>query len=135
MMSDFEFTLPLMVMLPRKRGPDRKFSVNMNTFTGIKPFTYDSAKKAYRDYMEEQLTSVEPANGTISITYDYYARMNNSPDMDNFVSAGMKFFQDAMVNHGFIEDDNVHFIPCYSARYMGIDRKNPRIVAKITVLD
>ena len=134
-MSDYEFTLPVKIILPRVKTAGRPFYVNMNTFTGIKPFTYNNAKETYRDLMKDQLTSVEPADGKITIIYEYYAKANNSPDLDNFVSAGIKFFQDAMVNHGFIEDDNVHFIPAYSVKYAGIDRKNPRIVAKITVLD
>ena len=133
-MSDYEFILPLMVILPRKRSPDRKFSVNMNTFTGIKPHTYDEAKKMYREVMREQLEGFDMIFGKIHISYDYYARMDNSPDLDNFVSAAKKFFQDAMVGHGFIQDDNVHFIVSSSERYCGIDRKNPRIVAKIDLL-
>ena len=134
-MSDYEFELPLKVMLPRKTKKDRAFYVNMNTFTGVQSFTYNEAKKNYRDHMEEQLTSVEPPCKPIRIAYEYYSRANNEPDLSNFVSAGIKFFEDAMVHHEFIVDDNINYIPAYSARYMGKDGKNPRIVAKVYVVD
>ena len=60
---------------------------------------------------------------------------NNSPDLDNFVGAAKKFFQDSMVKHKFIEEDNVNVIVSSSEKYCGIDRKNPRIEAKIQILE
>lgn len=69
------------------------------------------------------------------IHYEFYAARNNSPDLDNFVGACKKFFQDAMVESGLIEDDNVNFIIRNSEEYCGVDKENPRIVAKVYVID
>ena len=44
-------------------------------------------------------------------------------------------FQDAMVKHGFIEEDNVNVIVSASEKYCGIDRKNPRIEARIQIVN
>lgn len=133
-MSDYKFILPLTLTLPRKTKSDAKVSVNLNWFRSAHHRNYDAAKVAYANHMKEQLTSVDGPKGKLHINYDYYAARNNSPDLDNFVGAAKKFFQDAMVKHGFIEEDNVNVIVSASEKYCGIDRANPRIEATIQVL-
>lgn len=132
---DYEFTLPLVVYLPRKTKKDKRFSVDINAIRGADRFSYNNAKKIYCELMREQLEGYEMITSPIKVHYQYYAARNNSPDLDNFVGGAKKFFQDAMVNHGLIQDDNVNFIPKNSEEYMGLDRANPRIVARVTVLD
>jgi Holliday junction resolvase RusA-like endonuclease len=134
-MSDYKFTLPLSVILKRKTKKDAKVSVNLNAFRSMHHRTYTEAKKEYCNVMSDQLNSVDPAMGKMHLHYDFYAAMNNGPDLDNFVGAAKKFFQDAMVFHGFIEDDNVNFIGSNSERYCGVDRKNPRIDVTVTIID
>lgn len=137
-MSDYEFILPLVVYIPRSTMEDRKFSVDLNAFRASHHRTYTNAKVAYSKAMKDQLEGFEMIDKPIHIHYEYYAKSvtkKRAPDLDNFVGAAKKFFQDAMVNHKLIEDDNVHFIKSSSEIYMGIDKENPRIVAKITVLD
>ena len=65
----------------------------------------------------------------------YYAARDNSPDLDNFTSVSKKFFQDAMVELGLIHDDNINHIISTSEYYGGIDRKNPRVMAYITIVE
>ena len=124
-MSDYMFTLPLTVILPRKTKPNRNVSINLNWFRHAHHRDYDNAKVVYAEVMKEQLTSIDGPKGKIHIHYDYYAARNNSPDLDNFVGAAKKFFQDSMVKHKFIEEDNVNVIVSSSEKYCGIDRKNP----------
>ena len=128
------FTLPLFVILKRKTKKDVRLSVNLNTFRSMHHRTYTEAKVEYARVMDEQLNKFDPITGELHIHYDYYAAMNNSPDLDNFVGAAKKYFQDAMVKSGFIEDDNVNFIVSNSEKYCGIDRKNPRIEVTIKEL-
>lgn len=134
-MSDYKFTLPLSVMLKRKKVKDRKMSINLNEFRKVHDRTYIEAKNEYCRVMGDQIRGFDPIKGKFHLHYDYYATMNNNPDLDNFVGAAKKFFQDAMVKHGFIEDDNVNFIVSNSEKYCGIDRKNPRIEVSIRILD
>jgi len=134
-MSDYQFTLPLSVILKRKKTKDKKVSVNLNEFRSMHHRTYTEAKKAYCEAMSKQLNSVDCASGKLHIHYDFYAGRNNSPDLDNFAGAAKKYLQDAMVNHGFIEDDNVNFICSSSEKYCGVDRKNPRIEAFVSLID
>ena len=79
----------------------------------------------------EQLDKIETP---IKIKYTYYAQRNNSPDLDNFVGTVKKFFQDALVESGLIEDDNVNFIIANSEEYGGIDKDNPRVEAEVIEL-
>lgn len=134
-MADYEFTLPLHVMLKRKTKKDKKFSINLNEFRSAHHRIYTEAKEEYCRLMTEQLTSVDPIDCRIHCHYDYYAALDNGPDLDNFAGAAKKFFQDSMKRHEFIPDDNVHYVESGSEKYCGIDRKNPRIVVKVTILD
>lgn len=134
-MSDYEFILPTSVMLPRKTKKDVKVSISLNWFRHAHHRSYTEAKRLYADLMKEQLTSVDGPKGKLHIHYDFYAARNDGPDLDNFVGAAKKFFQDAMVKHGFIPEDNVSVIVSSSEKYCGIDKKNPRIVAKIQELE
>lgn len=133
-MSDYIFTLPTSLVLKRKTKKDIKVSISLNWFRHAHHRSYTEAKRLYCDEMREQLTSIDGPSGKLHIHYEFYAARNDHPDLDNFVGAAKKFFQDAMVKHGFISDDNVSVIVSNSEKYAGIDRDNPRIVAKITVL-
>ena len=134
-MADYEFTLPLVVWLPMKRVKDKRFSVDINFIRGANRFDYNKAKIQYKHMIADQFDGLPKNVGRITVHYEYYAAINNSPDLDNFVGGAKKFFQDAMVYHGLIEDDNVNFIGFNSERYCGKDGENPRIVAKVNVLD
>ena len=134
-MSDYAFTLPLVVYLPLKTKKDKRFSVDINTIRGADRFSYNNAKIIYKHMISDQFEGLEMIDGNISVHYEFYAARNNHPDLDNFVGGAKKFFQDAMVFHGLIKDDNVKVIGFNSERYCGVDKHNPRIVAKVTVLD
>lgn len=129
-MSDYEFTLPLVVQVG---GEKSRFGVDVNTFKSRDRWAYNKAKKAYCEHMREQLEGFDMIEGQIHVHYEYWKAMDNAPDLDNFVGGAKKFFQDAMVKHGLIEDDNINFITSNSEEYRGLDRENPRIVASITV--
>lgn len=136
-MSEYKFTLPLSVHLKRKTKKDKKVSININWFRSAHHRHYEEAKKVYSDLMREQIISFDPLPGgsKVRIKYSFYAALNNNPDLDNFVGAAKKFFQDALVNHGFIDDDNVNYIIANSEKYCGIDRRNPRIEATVIVYE
>lgn len=133
-MSDWEFTLPLTVVMPKKTKKDKKVSINVNWYRNAHHRVSNDVKKAYKELIKIQFDGVRKPEGKIHVHYEYYAARNNAPDLDNFVGTAKKFFQDAMAELGFIEDDNVNFIPSNSEKYCGVDKENPRIVAKIQEL-
>ena len=82
------FTLPLHVNLKRKTKKDVRLSVNLNTFRAMHHRTYTEAKIEYARVMGEQLNKFDPLTGKMHVHYDYYAAMNNNPDLDNFDLSG-----------------------------------------------
>ncbi len=72
--------------------------------------------------------------GQVRIYYCYYAPDKRKRDLMNVISVIDKFFQDAMVERGCIEADDLSIVTEVNSKYMGIDRENPRLVAKIIKL-
>ena len=133
-MADYKFTLPLYGVARPKKGAKTQ-SISVNWYRNAHHRESNNAKIKFKALIAEQLSAYDKINGKIKIKYVYYAARNNSPDLDNFVGTVKKFFQDAIVEAGLIEDDNVNFIVGNSEEYGGIDRANPRIEAFIRVID
>ena len=135
MSCDYEFELPIYLIFKYKTKKPKKVAVNINWYRNAHHIELNNAKKMYSELMKEQISSFEPLQEGVKIRvhYQYYSARNNNPDLDNFVSAAKKFFQDAMVNHGFIPDDNVNVIYKNSEEYRGVDKENPRVVARVYV--
>lgn len=132
-MSDYEFTLPIYgVIKPSKKAKNP--SLTINWYRNAHYRTSNDAKKRFKAMIQDQLDQFEAINGQIRLTYIYYAKRKGT-DMDNFVSASKKFFQDALVESGLLIDDNTDYIIESRERFGGIDKDNPRIVAKINVVD
>ena len=127
-MSDYRFTLPIY-------GVVKGSAINVNWYRNAHYQVSNKAKKKFKAMIMDQLDCLDPIKGRIQIRYTYYAKINNDPDLDNFVGTVKKFFQDALVESGLIEDDNVNIIVGNSERYGGIDRGDPRVEAVITCLD
>ena len=120
----YKFTLPLY-------GVTKKGAIAVNWYRNAHYHESDSAKKKFKKLIQDQLNQFDKIETPIKIKYTYYAQRNNSPDLDNFVGTVKKFFQDALVESGLIEDDNVNFIVSNSETYGGIDKLNPRVEAEI----
>lgn len=125
-MADYEFTLPSYI----KRN-SKNITLSLNWYRNAHYQSANDAKRKFKKQIEDQFSGLDKISGPISIRFEYYAARNNSPDLDNFTSVVKKFFQDAMVELGFIEDDNVLFITSTSEKYMGVDRDNPRVMAYV----
>ena len=120
----YKFTLPLY-------GVTKKGAISMNWYRNAHYQSTNAAKKKFKRLIKSQLNQFDEIQAPIKIKYTYYAQRNNSPDLDNFVAIVRKFFQDALVEHGLIEDDNVNFIVANSESYGGIDKDNPRVEAEV----
>ena len=120
----YKFTLPLY-------GVTKKGAIAVNWYRNAHYQTSNAAKINFKKLIQDQLNQFDKIETPIKIKYTYYAKANNGPDLDNFVGTVKKFFQDALVESGLIEDDNVNFIISNSESYGGIDRDNPRVEAEI----
>jgi len=123
----YKFTLPLY-------GVTKKGAIAVNWYRNAHHHESNTAKKKFKNLIQDQLNQFDKIETPIKIKYTYYAARNNSPDLDNFVGTVKKFFQDALVESGLIEDDSVKFIVANSEDYGGIDKLNPRVEAEIIEL-
>lgn len=73
-------------------------------------------------------------SGQVKIEYSYYAPDKRTRDLMNVISVIDKFFQDAMVEMGCIESDDLSTVVEVNSCYMGIDKANPRLEVLITKL-
>ena len=131
-MHDYEFELPIYNVI-KKTKHNKETAITLNWYCNAHRYTRNNAKKKFKQMVSEQIKSHDPIPDGVEIrvSYEYYAKRNGT-DLDNFVCIARKFFQDAMSELGFIPDDNTKVILKNSERYVGIDRENPRIIAKIT---
>ena len=120
----YHFKLPLY-------GVTKKSAVSVNWYRNAHYRDSNNAKKEFKRQIQDQLDQFDKIPTPIKIKYTYYAARNNSPDLDNFVGTVKKFFQDALVESGLIEDDNVNFIVENSEKYGGIDKDDPHVKAVI----
>jgi Holliday junction resolvase RusA-like endonuclease len=120
----YKFTLPLY-------GIAKKSALNVNWYRNAHHHVSNAAKKKFKKEIQPQLDKFDKFTPPIRIKYTYYAKMNNNPDLDNFVGTVKKFFQDALSESGLIPDDNVKYIIANSEYYGGIDRDNPRVEVEV----
>lgn len=129
-MSDYHFTLPCYIKQGKKNIP-----ISLNWYRNAHYQTSNNIKIKFKKFIAPQFEGLEKIEGKIRIKFVYYAARNNSPDLDNFTSISKKFFQDAAVELGLIEEDSVNYITSTSEYYGGIDKENPRVEAFITIID
>jgi len=72
--------------------------------------------------------------GKVKIEYFYFAPDKRTRDLMNVISVIDKFFQDAMVERGCIESDDLSTVVEVNSCYMGIDKECPRLDVMITKL-
>ena len=129
-MSDYEFELPCYIKHGKKNLP-----INLNWYRNAHHQVSNKVKIKFKDMIKPQFEGLPKIEVKVHIKFVYYAARDNSPDLDNFTSVSKKFFQDAMVELGLIPDDNINHIISTSEYYGGIDRKNPRVMAYITIIE
>lgn len=120
----YKFSLPIY-------GVAKKGAISVNWYRNAHFQQANNAKIEFKKLIQGQLDSFDKIKTPIKIKYTYYKKIDNSPDLDNFIGTVKKFFQDALVESGLIEEDNINFIIENSERYGGLDRENPRVDAEI----
>ena len=119
---DYVIDSPLSVALSSKK----KFILNLNNYRNASYFTLNTAKKKYKKAISSQLKQL-PRFDRIRLTYCFFPSTKRRYDVANVCSVVDKFFCDALVETGHIEDDNYHFIPNVLYCIGSLDKKNPRV--------
>ena len=83
-------------------------------------------KKKYKSIMTAQIEGL-PSLSKIEIHYKLYPRTKRLCDVNNVCSAIDKFFSDALVELGKLDDDNYLYLPKVIAEFGGVDKDDPRV--------
>ena len=119
-----KFTSPLFVEIPRKTMKPKKIMLNLNVYRNLHYQVNNQAKKIYTEMMKAQMDGYR--FNKIQIEFCLYKGSKSKIDRANIYSIVEKFFCDALVNNGCLEDDNDDFIIRTIYRKTEIDKNNPR---------
>jgi len=107
------------------------FALNLNGYRNEFYHSLNKAKVEYKKTISNQLLAL-PKLSVIEISYTYYPKTKRRCDLDNVCSVTAKFFQDALVETGLLEDDDYLHIPKTTFLFGSVDKLNPRIDIRIT---
>jgi hypothetical protein len=124
-----KLSMPLKIR-PSVTG-QKEYVISLNNYHNWHFQVRNKLKKYYTAIACDKLGDVvfdEP----ISITYIYFKPDKRKRDRDNPLSVHNKFFKDALVANGCIEDDTDEFVESELFFTGGIDKENPRVDIIIT---
>lgn len=121
---------PLAVRVNSKR----QFILNLNNYRNAYFRTLNTAKIAYKKFMEEQILSeIYKPLDKIAIQYKVFKGDKRRFDIGNITSIHQKFFEDAIVELGKLPDDRHENLPLTFNTFGGISTDRPRV--EITIYD
>lgn len=114
--------VPIYVKVSKKNT----FSINLNEYRNAHFHVLNKAKVVFAEMIAPVLASI-PRMNTTKLHFKLFFGSNRDVDTANVCSIVEKFFCDAMVSHGILEDDNRHFLIGSTSDFGGVDTKNPRV--------
>jgi hypothetical protein len=121
-----KLSLPLFIT---NRSNKRKWL----TLNNYRNWHYQVSNDIKRRFKSEVFDKLD-FKGKVKIEYFYFAPDKRTRDLMNVISVIDKFFQDAMVDRGCIESDDLSTVVEVNSCYMGIDKLDPRLDVMITKL-
>lgn len=126
----FTLQLPL-----REKVNKRDYeAINLNIYRNQHHYKRNNQKKAFHERMKKPLAKL-PRLGKIWLHYEIYPKTRRRLDTMNPGSVIDKFFSDALVECGVLEDDNYDFVVFNSFCVVGVDKENPRCDVTIIELE
>ena len=129
----YVFDMPL-YLITAKSGNGKKYRLNMNEYRNWKGVVSNTVKIKYKEVVSSQLKGLK-LKAPIQITFVLYKSSKRRTDRANQCCIHEKFFCDALVELGCLEDDNDNYIVRSIYETGGIDRENPRMDIIIEELD
>ena len=117
---------PLSVSISKKK----KFIMNLNNYRNAHYQALNNAKIAYKAALADQIANMRRMV-MVRIHYTLYPKTRRLTDIGNVISIHKKFFEDAMVEFGKLEDDNYKFITSSSESFGEVDKSNPRVEIEV----
>ena len=117
-----KFISPMKVLASKRK----MLRLNLNEYRNTHYRILNNAKINYKEVMKKQIEKARRL-GKALFVYTVYPGSKRSFDIGNICCIHEKFFEDAFVELGKLEDDNANFLPLVVYMYGGIDKDNPRV--------
>ena len=115
----------------KKVGDKKKpFALNLNVYRNAYHHQLNDSKIAYKKIVKDELElrDIEPfGKNKIHVIYKLFLGTKRKADLGNILPIVQKYFEDAFVELGYIEDDNYSYIPKVSYEFGGVDKNNERV--------
>jgi len=118
---------PLRVVQSAKKD----FILNLNNYRNTHYRSLNTTKINYKRVMEDQINEL-PKYDQVEVHYTVFPKSKRRFDIGNVASVHKKYFEDALVEFGKIDDDDYTHIVFNSESFGGVDKENPRVEIKIT---
>jgi len=113
---------PVYITIPRVTKKDKIIPLSLNWYRNAHHIEANNVKIKYKELLSNQILSL-PMFGSILVGFDYYPKTKQRSDLGNWVSISEKFFLDALVELGKLEDDSCYYVPRTFPRFQCIDPK------------
>ena len=123
----YSCTLSVPLKLPIKSKKSNWFYLNLNVYRNAHYFILDKAKKMFEDLVRPKLIAL-PKLRYVGIEYTLYPGSRHRTDLSNTCCVVDKFFCDALVNVGVIEDDNYTIVKKVHYEFGQINKDNPHVL-------
>ena len=123
-----KFISPMKVLASKRK----MLRLNLNEYRNTHYRILNNAKINYKEVMKKQIEKAKRL-GKALFVYTVYPGSKRNFDIGNICCIHEKFFEDAFVELGKIEDDRARNIPMTVFCFGGIDRSRPRV--EITIYD
>jgi len=127
MMTKTKAILPLPTYTKGRGDKKRELLVSVNNWLPMHYIQKNNVKQAYHKVAEEFVKTL-PKYKTLVPHYTIYFKGNRKKDIDNYTAPLHKFFMDALVEGGVIEDDNYDYVIGFSTKFGGIKSENYVVV-------
>lgn len=133
-LTGLERIITLQLPLREKVNKRDYEAINLNIYRNQHHYKRNNQKKAFHERMKKPLAKL-PKLGKIWLHYEIYPKTRRRLDTMNPGSVIDKFFSDALVECGILEDDNYEFVVFNSFCVVGVDKENPRCDVTIIELE
>lgn len=120
--------------IPQTKTTGKKFYLNLNIYRNAHHQTLSKMKRDYTERMIPKLKHLPIFTNPIIVKFVIYPKDNRLCDVDNIGSIHAKFFLDALVKAGKLEDDNYLFVKETRHAIGKVDKENPRVVVYLKEL-
>jgi hypothetical protein len=123
-------TAPLFVHTTKSETSKGKFILNLNNYRNAFPHKLNESKIQYKAQLKDQISKL-PKLDKVRVRFTLFPKTRRRTDTPNVCSIHDKYFMDALVEFGKLEDDTYEYYLETAYRFGHVDKHNPRVEIEI----